>query len=84
MGPLGPWLGLMGMLSGLLMLQGPGNGPGRLVLFGPPDSVVSLLPARVSSMLPLAVVGPELDATLQLLLTVPAQEDADEAGAYGP
>lgn len=39
-GPLGPWLGLMGMLSGLFILHGPGNGPGKLVLFGPPDNVV--------------------------------------------
>lgn len=40
MGPGPPWLGLMGMLSGRFILQGPGKGPGRLVLFGPPDNVV--------------------------------------------
>lgn len=39
-GPAGPWLGLMGMLSGRpLRLHAPGNPPGRLVLFGPPDNV---------------------------------------------
>lgn len=36
-GPLGPWLGLMGMLSGRFMLHGPGNCPERLV-GGPPDN----------------------------------------------
>lgn len=81
MGPLGPWLGLMGMLSGLFILHGPGKGPGRLVLLGPPDSVVSLFPAIESSMEPLAVVTAPLLATLQLLLTLPAQDDADDAGA---
>lgn len=40
MGPPGPWLGLMGILSGLFILHGPGKGPGKLVLFGPPDNVV--------------------------------------------
>lgn len=79
MGPLGPWLGLMGMLSGLFILHGPGKGPGRLVLFGPPDSVVSLFPAMESSMVWLGVVGGALDATLQLLLL--PHDDADDAGA---
>lgn len=27
------------MLSGLLILHGPGKGPGKLVLVGPPDKV---------------------------------------------
>lgn len=35
-------------------------------------------------MVPLAVVTAPLDATLQLLLTLPAHDDADDAGAYGP
>lgn len=81
MGPFGPWLGLMGMLSGLFILHGPGKGPGRLVLFGPPDSVVSLFPAIESSMDPLAVVTDPLDATLQLFLTLPAHDDDDDVGA---
>lgn len=66
------------------MLHALGNGPGKLVLFGPPDNVVSLLGVILSSILPLAVVGAVLEATLQLLLTLPAHEEADEAGAYGP
>lgn len=70
MGPLGPWLGLIGMLSGLFILHAPGNGPGKLVLLGPPDNVVSVLDAIVSSEC-------ELVVTLQLLLAV-------EEGAYGP
>lgn len=63
------------------MLHGPGNGPGKLVLFGPPDNVVSLLLLSASSIL--VVVGVDaVVATLQLLLLT--HDDADEAGAYGP
>lgn len=72
-GPAGPWLGLMGMLSGRpLRLHAPGNPPGRLVLFGPPDNVGSVLDERLSSMLlTLGVV----EAILQLPLFPQAADD---------
>lgn len=38
----------------------------------------------LSSIAPLGVVLAVLLAILQLLLTLPAQDEAEEAGAYGP